>query len=459
MTTLENSLPHTSKRLIAQYQKNLPRKPTEQEWKVLEETLRINREYMPHTPTKMQSWFLALSEREILYGGAAGGGKTDALLMAALQYVHVPHYAAIIFRRSFTDLELPDALVPRSKEWLTGKARWRGDQFQWLFPSGATLSFGYMSSENDKYRYQGAQFQFVGFDEKTQFTESQYRYLFSRLRRLEDSYVPLRMRGASNPGGIGHEWVKQRFITEGNKDGRAFVPASLWDNPYLDREDYVESLMNLDPVTRAQLLSGDWTAREAGSVFRREWFSYVNRPPMGMEGCRFWDLAATAPKEGADPDYTAGVLVGRKEGIYYICDVVRFRDTPANVEKRIRQTAIVDRARPEFRDVEINMEEEKGSSGILLASHYSRNVLRGFNFRSFKNTGDKEVRANPVSAAAEMGNIAIVNGPWLIEFLDEIEAFPHGSHDDQVDGLSGAFAVLSEIPDAPIQVVLDWRPQ
>lgn len=406
----------------------------------------------------MQAWFLALSELEILYGGAAGGGKTDALLTGALQYVHVPNYAAIIFRRSYTDLELPDALVPRSKEWLTGKAKWRGDKYQWEFPSGATLSFGYMSSENDKYRYQGAQFQYIGFDEETQFSETQYRYLFSRLRRLEDSYVPLRMRGASNPGGIGHEWVKQRFIVEGEPHGRVFVPASLWDNPYLDREDYVLSLNQLDPITKAQLLSGDWTAREAGSVFKREWFSYVNRLPMGLKGCRFWDLAATSPKEGQDPDYTVGALMGKRDGIYYVADVVRFRGTPAEVERKIRATAIVDRGRPEFTDIEIRIEEEKGSSGKALASHYSRNVLSGFYFRSHPVTGDKEVRANPASAAAEMGNMAILNGPWLIEFLDELESFPIGSHDDQVDAISGAYSVLSEIPDAPMQVSFAKRP-
>ena len=150
-------------------QRYQPRKPTSSEWDILQETLKLNRAYIPHAPTKQQSWFLALSEQEILYGGSAGGGKTDALLMAALQYVHVPNYSAIIFRRSYTDLELPDALIPRSKDWLTGKAKWRGDKYEWQFPNGATLTFGYMSSENDKYRYQGAQFMFIGFDELTHF--------------------------------------------------------------------------------------------------------------------------------------------------------------------------------------------------------------------------------------------------------------------------------------------------
>jgi predicted phage terminase large subunit-like protein len=177
-----------------------------------------------------------------------------------------------------------------------------------------------------------------------------------------------------------------------------------------------------------------------------------------MDGCRFWDLAATAAKDGKDPDYTAGVLLGRKDGIYYVVDVVRFRGTPAEVEKKIKQTAIIDRERPNFRIVEIRMEEERGSSGIHLTSHYSRNILRGFPFRSYKNTGDKEVRANPASACAEMGNMVIVQGHWLTQFLDEIEAFPHGAHDDQVDALSGAHAVLAEIPDRPMSISFGKRP-
>ena len=251
----------------------------------------------------------------------------------------------------------------------------------------------------------------------------------------------------------GNSWVKQRFITEGEKEGRLFIPASLWDNPYLDREEYVQSLMNLDPITRAQLLNGDWTAREAGSVFRREWFSYVTSIPNKLTGCRFWDLAATAPKTGTDPDYTCGVLLGTKDGIYYIVDVVRFRGTPADVEKKIKQTAIVDRDRPEFRSIEIRIEEEKGQAGISLASHYSRNVLKGFNFRSHKITGDKEVRASPPSASAEMGNMAIVTGStWLTDFLDELESFPQGSHDDQC--FVAGTKIMTDCGEKPIETIV-----
>lgn len=228
--------------------------------------------YVPHQPHPPQAAFLLLEHREALYGGAAGGGKSDALLMAALQYVDVPGYSAILFRRTFADLALPGALMDRAEQWLRGTdARWNDRDKTWTFPSGATLTFGYLEHEGDKYRYQGAEFQFVGFDELTQFTETQYRYLFSRLRRLQGSEVPIRMRGATNPGGDGHQWVHARFLVAGAAEGRVFVPAKLDDNPSLDREEYVQSLSELDEVTRRHLLDGDWSVVDRTNALCPEW--------------------------------------------------------------------------------------------------------------------------------------------------------------------------------------------
>ena len=223
--------------------------------------------YIPHRPTPKQAAFLLLPHREAFYGGAAGGGKSDALLMAALQYVDVPGYAALMLRQSYSDLSLPGALMDRARSWLSGTdAVWNEQRKTWRFPSGATLTFGYLEREADKYRYQGPEFQYIAFDELTQFSESQYRYLFSRLRRLEGFNVPLRMRSASNPGGIGHQWVMERFITN-RAPGRIFIPATLDDNPHLDRAEYIESLSHLDSGTRDQLLHGDWFATVEGLVW------------------------------------------------------------------------------------------------------------------------------------------------------------------------------------------------
>ena len=400
--------------------------------------------YIPHKPTSKQLAFLLLTNQEALYGGAAGGGKSDALLMAALQYADVPGYSALLLRRSYTDLSLPGALMDRTRFWLMpSDATWRDSMKTWQFPSGATLTFGYLERPGDEYRYQSTEFQFIGFDELTQFQETQYRYLFSRLRRANEVDVPLRMRSASNPGGVGHEWVRNRFIdNDVTEDERVFIPASLPDNPYLDQTAYLASLQQLDPITRQQLLAGDWSARQPGNLFKREWFMVVDELPVFVNrSVRYWDLAATPDRPGADPDYTAGVRVDYgADGLYYVVDVKRMRGSPGEVEALIRQTAQVD-----GNSTQIFIEQEPGASGVNTIYHYVTRVLADFTVRGQRATGSKVERAGPVSSQAEVGNIRLLRGPWLGPFLDEIEAFPLGGHDDQVDALSGSFMRLRSI--------------
>jgi predicted phage terminase large subunit-like protein len=396
--------------------------------------------YVPHVPTPKQAAFLLIDQRESMYGGSAGGGKSDALLMAALQYADVPGYAALLLRRTYPDLALPGALMDRAAEWLTGTdARWDNDNKTWHFPSGATLTFGYLEYEKHKFRYQSAEFQFVGFDELTQFPESQYRYLFSRLRRLEGSEVPVRMRAASNPGGVGHEWVKRRFIDEGRARGRPFVRAWLRDNPHLDQAEYIQSLSQLDPLTRQQLLDGDWTARVAGGRFRREWFRVLDAPPARLVAVvRYWDTAATEETEGQDPDWTVGTKMGRTpEGQFPVLDVRRLRGTPGAVDEAMKQTAALD-----GRDCPVRIEEEPGASGKTATAHYVK-LLAGYDVRGDRPTGPKQTRWNPLSAQAEAGNVPIVRGAWCGDWLDELEAVPEGAHDDQADSGAGALKFLT----------------
>ena len=391
----------------------------------------------PHQPTYKQLLFLSLKGEEAFYGGAAGGGKSDALLMAALQYVNEPGYAALLLRRTFKALTLPEALLDRARMWLIG-VKWQGDSTSYVFPSGARLSFGYLEADKDVEQYQSAAFQFIGFDELTQFSEYQYRYMHSRTRRLKDSHIPIRIRGASNPGSIGHEWVKQRFIVEGLKNNRPFIPATLEDNPHLDRDAYIKSLNNLDSVTRNQLLRGDWSARKSGSKFRREWFEIIDALPSGCQLVRFWDMAATEAKKGKDPDWTAGCLLGLSpNNTLYIVDIKRLRGTPQANEQLVKQTAELDSL-----NVPVRMEQEPGSSGVKVIDDYRRHVLMGWDFKGIPSTGSKEVRANPLSSQAEAGNVKLVRGTWITEFLDEAEGFPGGGHDDQVDAASGAFNQL-----------------
>ncbi len=391
-------------------------------------------------PSPKQAAFLALDCSEAFYGGAAGGGKSDALLMAALQYVDVPGYAALLLRRTYPDLVKPGALLSKAKEWLGGtSARWSERDKTFYFPSSATVSFGYLQYEDDKYHYQSSEYQFVAFDEATHFTHSQYRYVgFSRRRRPEGMRVPLRTRAASNPDGVGFDWVKQRFVDPGS-EGVPFIEAHLDDNPGLDKEAYIKSLEQLDPVTRMKLLDGDWSARAGGNKFQPHWFEIVDVMPAEARAVRFWDLASTEPKKGADPDYTVGCLMGKTaDGLYYIADIRRDRLNPGGVEALVRQTAELD-----GKDVTVYMEQEPGASGKAQIDHYTRNVLSGFSFYGIPSTGSKELRANPLSSQAYAGNVKLVRGRWNAEFLDEVGGFPEVAHDDQVDGASGAFGQLA----------------
>ena len=402
---------------------------------ILQATVLENK-YMPSKPTFKQAEFLISDKKEILFGGAAGGGKSEALLMASLQYIDYPDYAAILFRRTYSDLALPGALIPRSKEWLMNTdAHWSEQHKTWTFPSGATLTFSYLDNDNDIYRYQSSEFQFIAFDELTHFTQVQYTYLFSRLRKKETSKIPLRMRAGSNPGGRGHEWVYDRFFTQ-NSDDRIFIPSKINDNKHINKVEYLNSLSNLDSVTRMQLEDGDWTVRREGNMFKQEWFDIVDEIPE-LRKVRYWDLAGTEEKEGKDPDWTAGILMGEFKGVFYILDLRHVRESNYKLQQLINRTARIDGNK-----INIYMEQEPGSSGKSLIDVYARDVLRGYAFYGDKPTGDKVTRAIPLSAAAEKGNVKILRAEWNNKFLDELCGFPMLAHDDIVDATSGAFNKL-----------------
>lgn len=438
--------------------------PAEIAWRV---SVRAPTQYTGgRVPTRPQQAFLCNHANhgflEAGFGGAAGGGKSDALLLGALQYVDQPGYAALLLRRTFKDLMQPDALIPRSFEYLAATdARWNGNTYTWHFPSGATLSFGYLANDNDVYQYQGAAFAYVGFDELTQFTEWQYRYLFSRVRRRRGmEHLPLRVRIATNPGGIGHAWVKRRFLDErdvpdeANKDsraqGRLMVPAKVSDNPHLDADAYAGSLGMLDAVTRRQLLDGDWEARVTGSMFSAAYFGepvevHAVPPRATLRLARFWDLAGTEQVGSNDPDWTAGALIGLhvESGTWYILDIRRFRESPGETMRIVREVALADGA-----DVDVYVEQEPGQSGKAQIAAYQVHIPeRAVYGHRVSGEGDKVTRAKPISARASNGMVRLVRGPWIGAFLDEAEQFPHPKvHDDQVDAVSGGYAVLSRRP-------------
>lgn len=394
--------------------------------------------YVPHIPSVKQSAFLLLNVRDALYGGAAAGGKTDALLMSALQYVDIPGYSALLLRRTYPQLNQPKSILDRAHQWLRrSDARWRAEHSRYEFPSGACLVFGYLQYEADKYQYDSAEYQFIGFDELTQFMKSQFTFMFGRLRRLKGVDIPVRMRAATNPGGVGHVWVKDRYITNPDPSRRIFIPAKLSDNPHVDQEEYREMLRELDPVTRKQREDGDWDVSAAGHVFMREWFTnenFLDQPPEDCFRVRYWDLAASSGKG----DFTSGALVARdKNKRYFIEDIQRGQWGPGAVESRILATA-----RSDGKRVKIRMEQEPGASGKIVIAQFSR-ILAGYDFAGVPSSGSKLTRWMPFATQAEHGNVYIVNGPWNIPFFEELYAVPETEHDDQVDSVAGALNALA----------------
>lgn len=243
------------------------------------------------TPQPKQAVFMSRPEYEALYGGAAGGGKSDAIVIEALRQVHIPHYKALILRKTFPQLaELIDKTLNYYPRVFPG-ARYNASSHTWTFPSGAKIIFGAMQYAKDKVKYQGQAYDFIAFDELTHFTFEEYNYLFSR-NRPNGPGTRVYIRATANPGGVGHGWVKERFITAGKpmrtlwedvkwrdpqgkehtkKQSRIYIPASVYDNPKLleNDPDYVVRLAAMPEAERKALLYGDWDTF-SGQVFT-EW--------------------------------------------------------------------------------------------------------------------------------------------------------------------------------------------
>lgn len=430
-----------------------------------------------------QTTFTGSSADIVIYGGAAGGGKSFGLLIDPLRHFQNKDFGGVIFRRTAVQVRNEGGLWDESmKLYPLFRAKPRESLLEWKFPSGMAMSFGNLEHEKDVLNYQGAQIPWIGFDELTHFTETQFFYMLSRNRST--SGVRARIRATCNPDP--DSWVKRFIRWWLDDDGRfpipsrsgsirwfirlndeiiwsdtpeqihaqygygseiipksvTFISAKLEDNKILMSRDpgYLGNLLAMNRVDRARLKDGDWNARaSAGSLFKREWFPVVDSVPGGwIQAIRFWDRAATKPNEtNKNPDWTRGLKMYKyADGTFCVVDLKSAQDTPGQIETLVKNVASHDGP-----TVKIMSQQDPGSAGVSEAEHFIR-LLSGYDVHVETISKDKVTRAKPVSAQSEWGNVRVLRAPWNESFFTELENFPEGAHDDIVDVLSGAFNEL-----------------
>lgn len=444
-----------------------------------------------------QEAFLASPADIVIYGGAAGGGKSFALLMEPLRNMRNPKFNALLLRHEFIQITSPGGLWDTARKvygGLKGAYPSKTPKHHWTFKSGATVNFAHLTRDEDVESWQGSQIAMIGFDELTHFSEYQFFYMLSRNR--SDSGVAPFVRATCNPdcdswvASFISWWIDQDtgyaipersgvirwFVRIDNKihwfdtekEAKAYAEASgvfrkkdlnysyksvtfiastLDDNKILMDIDpgYLANLNGLPYVERERLLKGNWKIRnKAGLMFQRQQVKIVPGEAIArgdiLNICRAWDLAATTEDEHGDPAYTAGVLMARLKGDRYaVLNVIVRRLAAGDVLNLIINTAHLDRQKYGY--VRNRIPQDPGQAGKAQASYYVKQ-LSGFDIVARPETGNKEHRATPVAAQWQHGNIDIVDAEWNDEYFSQLESFPDGKFKDMVDATSSAFDEL-----------------
>lgn len=433
-----------------------------------------------------QETFLSSPADFAIYGGAAGGGKTYALLMEPSRHVHNPAFGAVIFRRTYKQVTLEGGMWDESGNIYPHMgAVSRVGSLDWTFPSGSRISFAHLQHEKDKHQYQGAQIALLCFDQLEQFSRTQVFYMFSRNRSTCGVRPYCRATCNPDPGWLADFlswWIDQdtgyaiqersgiiRWMVRVDEaikwaDSReeltasypdllpksvTFIPASAYDNKILleHNPEYLANLQALDLVDRERLLWGNWLIKpEAGKVFNRTWFGIVHGVPSGGVACRFWDFAATKKElKGDDPDFTASVLMLKVPAGYFILDCTSELLGPAEADRAIKNTALQDRQR--FKGIgtkyKVRWEHEPGASGKRDNYHLIK-LMAGFDAKGVAPQGDKITRAKALAVQSEVGNVKLLGGAWNEEWLTHMHHQPDWDHDDIMDASSGAFNELAK---------------
>lgn len=439
-------------------------------------------------PQPRQEKFHRSSADIVIFGGAAGGGKTYALLMEALRHIGNPGFGAVIFRRTIPEITHEGALWDDAKKiypFVGGKPNETSRVFK--FPSGAKITFSHLQRETDKEAWKSAQIPLPEFDQLETFTKSQFFYMLSRNRSTCGVKPYVRATANPEPGWLAEFmdwWIGADGFAIPERSGQirwmihendilywdddpaelqkrhpqstpksvTFILSTVYDNKALLDKDpaYLANLQALPYIDRERLLGdalrgGNWKIKpSAGKIFNRAWFEIVPAVPAGGKMLRFWDLAATAkkiasPSKTGDPDYTASVKGKVVDGVVYIMDMTNEQMSPAMTDNHLKNVASQDYSMGER--IAIRVEQEGGASGKRDASYIVK-MLAGYDIQTIPPQGDKITRAKPLAAQALAGNVKLLRGDWNEEYLTHMHGQPDLPHDDIMDASSGMYNEL-----------------
>lgn len=435
-----------------------------------------------------QTAFMCSSADIVIYGGAAGGGKTFALLLEGLRHKDIAGFSGVVFRKNYTQITASGGLWDAANKiygQVQGAKPKKTPKLHWFFsPSGARIHFAHLERDEDLQGWQGSEICYLAFDELTHFSRHQFLYMLSRNRSTcgirpyvratcnpdSDSWVadfiswwinqetgyPIYERSGvvrymcvlndtiywgSNP----HELAKEYGVNVEECKSVTFIASKLTDNKVLMAKDpsYMANLKALTEIDKERLLYGNWKIRPAaGMYFKTENFTFADAVPKNIVAyARSWDLAATEPTPlNPDPDATAGVLMGLlDDGRVIVLDVKRKQIKANDARNLLRNMAAIDQGKYKF--VQITIPQDPGQAGKAQAQSLV-SMLAGYSVEIVSPTGSKEVRATPFASQVQAGNVLILKGEWNDMYLSELESFPESKHDDMVDASSDAFNKL-----------------
>lgn len=434
-----------------------------------------------------QTMFMASPADIVIYGGAAGGGKTYALLLEALRHKNVKGFGSVIFRHNYNQITAEGGLWDASQKifgQIPDAHSRKSPKLHWRFDGGGKLNFAHIEREEDLQSWQGTEIAYIGFDELTHFTKHQFLYMLSRNRTTcgirpyiratcnpdadswvadfiswwidQDTGYPIPERSGQIRwmcvvndtiyfAGTREELVNEQGVDIYDCKSVTFIASRLEDNKVLTERDpgYLANLKALPTVEMERLLYGNWKIKPAAGLYfkRSQVGEFLENVPDDVTiWARGWDLAATSEDEEGDPAYTAGVLIGkRRNGRYVVANVTNVRLAAADVRKHVKNTCMIDKQK--YKRVTERLPQDPGQAGKEQAQSYIK-MLSGYIVKAIAETGSKEARAEPFAAQWQAGNVDLVIGEWNESYLTQLESFPESKFKDMVDASSSAFAEI-----------------